>query len=444
MSKDDYPKVLILGHYLGDHTGTTITLKNLFFNWPSNKIAVAANESIEKMLSNKCDNYYILGKKEILIKGFFKYVARLRKSEKYLRSELNYIPNNTYKSTQNKNNHFIYKRIIKPILIRTGLFFKRFDYFISLDLLEWIDSFDPDIIFTMLGDISSMKFALELKEKTNRRFAVYIADDWIHANPYYSWFPKFWISKFEPLFLKVIDKSDIHLAICDKMVNEYEHLYKKKFLAFHNPIDVSKYQKWYYAKKTSNLNGFIITYVGKINKDTIDGLSDMIDAIEIINIHNVILNIYSGSNNIKLISKINKSKYTFLNPYVEHDKIPELLVKSDLLFIPLSFSKLSKRYTRLSMPTKASESMVSRTPIIVYAPREIALTEYAEKKRWAFIINERSIEKLKETVLKIYNKDTSINEFVNNAYSLALKNHSKERVRNRFKNALIANSKINY
>ena len=57
------------------------------------------------------------------------------------------------------------------------------------------------------------------------------------------------------------------------------------------------------------------------------------------------------------------------------------------------------------MPTKAPEYMASGTPIIIFAPQDTALVQYAEKYNWAAVVTENSvavlIEKLRKLVLDI-------------------------------------------
>ena len=53
--------------------------------------------------------------------------------------------------------------------------------------------------------------------------------------------------------------------------------------------------------------------------------------------------------------------------------IAALLAGTDLLVLPYNFDARSARYIRLSLPTKAPAYMISGTPILVYAPGDVAM-----------------------------------------------------------------------
>ena len=223
-----FPKVLIVGHYPGDFSGVSITLYNLFSQWPPEKLFVASCDPINKMLSKRVSHYYHFGHNESKIR-FFGYFNRSKNVSQILSLEadklgekLNSISNEPKLSTKAKCHNFI-----KSLLQKTGISFILRKYCVSPDFLKWIQNFKPDIILSMLGDLSTMDFAIELKNITGIKLAVYILDDWVHANPANTLFPKIWCSIFNQKFEKVLKYSDIDIAICKKMAYEYSYIYKK-------------------------------------------------------------------------------------------------------------------------------------------------------------------------------------------------------------------------
>jgi glycosyltransferase involved in cell wall biosynthesis len=59
-----------------------------------------------------------------------------------------------------------------------------------------------------------------------------------------------------------------------------------------------------------------------------------------------------------------------------YDELPAAFRAADALLLPLDFTAETIEYIRLSLLTKATEFMISGTPIFVFAPREIATAEY--------------------------------------------------------------------
>jgi len=428
-----FPKVLIVGHYPGDFSGVSITLYNLFSQWPPEKLFVASCDPINKMLSKRVSHYYHFGHNESKIR-FFGYFNRSKNVSQILSLEadklgekLNSISNEPKLSTKAKCHNFI-----KSLLQKTGISFILRKYCVSPDFLKWIQNFKPDIILSMLGDLSTMDFAIELKNITGIKLAVYILDDWVHANPANTLFPKIWCSIFNQKFEKVLKYSDIDIAICKKMAYEYSYIYKKNFLYFHNPVDINLFKHFNHKDNDK----FIISYLGKINRETIEGLKDLVFALNLLGNPNILLYLYSGTESNYLNKLVTNNKNIQIKKYVQHSNIHLVYLNSDLLFLPLGFTKKSRRYTRLSMPTKISEYMASMVPILLYAPPEVALTEYASSDNFAIILSEKSPFKLKSIIADIYNGKINTDLIKKNAYTLAQEKHNLEFICESFRNAL--------
>jgi len=432
-----YPNVLIIGHYPGDFSGVSITLNNLFSQWPPEKLFVASCDPINKMLSKRVSHYYHFGHNESRIR-LFGYFSRSKNVSQILSLEtdklcemLNSNSNKTRLLTKANSHNFI-----KSLLRKTGISFILRKYCVSQDFLKWIQNLKPDIIFTMLGDVSTMDFAIELKNKTGLKLAVYILDDWVHANPANTLFPKIWGSAFSKKFEKVLKFSDINLVICEKMAYEYSCIYKKNFLYFHNPVDITLFK--HYNQKDHDK--FIISYLGKINRETLEGLKDLVFALNLLGNPNILLYIYPGTESNYLNKLVVNNKNIQIKKYIPHSNIQLVYQNSDLLFLPLGFTKKSRRYTRLSMPTKTTEYMASMVPILLYAPPEIALTEYALNNNFAIILSEKSPLKLKLIIEDIYNGKINTDLIIKNAYTLAQEKHNMEFICESFRKALSGES----
>lgn len=428
-----YPNVLIIGHYPGGFSGVSITLNNLFSQWPPEKLSVASSDPVNKMLSDRVSNYYHFGHKEVRIR-FFSYFNKSKEASQIynlndnnLSAKLNFDP---IKPKSPSIKHSL--SVIKKLLEKTGLLFVLRKYCVSEDLLNWINNLKPDIILTMLGDLATMDFAIEIKKKLRIKLAVYILDDWVHANPANTLLPKLWSFIFNRKFKQVLEISNINIAICQKMADEYKCIYRKEFIYFHNPVDITLYKPQ--IKKDNNK--FVISYLGKINRDTIEGLEDLVHALEMLENPNIMLYIYPGRvpNNLKKL--VSNKKNIEIKQTVPHSNIQSIYSNSGLLFLPLGFSKRSRRYTRLSMPTKISEYMASSVPILLYAPPEIALSEYAIKNNFAIVVSERSSLKLKSVINDIYKGEINTDLITKNAYCLAKTNHNLEFVCENFRKAL--------
>ena len=79
---------------------------------------------------------------------------------------------------------------------------------------------------------------------------------------------------------------------------------------------------------------------------------------------------------------------------VKHEEVPALLADSDLLLLPLDFSKMGLSYAQYSIPTKASEYMMSGTPILAFAPSETAIVKFCNSHNCAFSLTKADVNEI--------------------------------------------------
>ena len=126
-----YPKILIISeYYFNENTGGGILLKNLFQNYPKDKIFVI-HEDLNVNTGNSIKSYLL-------------------------------------KKT-NKTNNFL-KKILHPFLVKLLIGLKNFyaankKKKVNSDLLFKLKKFKPDIIYTIFGNYGLMCLIKELKLK---------------------------------------------------------------------------------------------------------------------------------------------------------------------------------------------------------------------------------------------------------------------------------------
>lgn len=402
-----FPKILILLEPFNNITGMGITLTNLFKNWPKENIAIAANNLDIKLC------------------------REIRACKYYL--PLSEAPINHQKNIKNNPLTKVIKKTLKYLYQKIGINDFRVIH-ISKELKDLILKFQPDIIFTALGSIDRMNFINEVLNFYDKaRLATYIVDDWPHTRQNGRWFPSYWKRKYQRDFKRILDKSDYLFSICPAMSENYLKLYNKIFYPFHNPVD---FQLWSNAKfkRRYNKDIFSVVYVGKINQDTHKNILALAKTVhELNNIgYNIKFDVYSPSKNTIKYERFNGFE---IFTAVSNDRIPNLLKSYDLLFLTLGFSKYSRAYTKLSMPTKLTEYLASGVPIFILAPDEIALTQYVKESNSGFICTSSSLQALREQLITIISKKELRERYAKKALEEARK-HDISTVRKRFEEIL--------
>jgi glycosyltransferase involved in cell wall biosynthesis len=66
--------------------------------------------------------------------------------------------------------------------------------------------------------------------------------------------------------------------------------------------------------------------------------------------------------------------------------------------MPIDFSKKGINFLKFSMPTKASEYMISGTPVLLFCSNEVSLYQHAAKYKWAYCVKENNEQVLYDAI----------------------------------------------
>lgn len=411
-----YPKVLIIGNSFDDYTGGGITLTNLFMEWPQDKIAVAARK-IDVDFCNKerpCYSYFD-----------FSSSKNVQTNNKRCKR--------SYNKRQSDN---IVKRFALWICSKSGFCDFISNYKITDEFLKFYDEFQPEIIYSPLGNISIMRFFIQLLVLRKFRLVIHIWDEFL-ARLDSRWFSSIWKKYSDSLFKRILEHKDIIcLAIGDKMAEEYHLRYGHQFYPFHNPVDPSIWDMVMSRKESKEI---IISYFGKINSNTINGIIDLAKAIEKISNERlpVIFKLHSGNIRLDIGDISAEFPHTQLCELLPREEIPVAFKENDFLFYPISFDKKSIDYQRLSIHTKLTEYLISQVPIIMYGSDELAVYQYLKKNNAAILCKDPAL--LEETLRNAIKDRKYAQKVSNNAYQLALRCHTTSYVRSNFLKVITSN-----
>lgn len=435
--RENLPKVLIVGDSFSNSGGGGITMTNLFKDWPKDRIAVATTHVVRSGLDS-CLLYYRLGYEEDKRMWPLYYVQPKYASGPLVYTQDDIKPEDSvsHKTSRSKYNPRLKNTVLRLIQI-SGFSFLQNRLKVSHSFLNWLHHYKPDLIYTQLATYELIKFTQEIKSKTNIPVAIHIMDDWpVSLNKpgllYY-----YWKYKLDHEFRKLLDHSDIFISICDAMSREYEKRYHKPFKAFHNPIVISK---WLPFSKTdwAVKDVFKIIYTGRIgtaNGKAIVEIAGVVSSLRADG-ENIALDIYSPDGNTTMAKQIKLLDGISIKDPVPHNAMPTLLPKYDLAVLPLDFDQEGIRFAQFSMPTKASEYMISATPVMIYADRRTALAQYATEEKWGYVVTENSKEAVK-TAIRTLLKDDKLRQHLGQlARETSIKNENAETVVQHFRNTL--------
>lgn len=432
------PKVLIFGQPFNSRHGGGITLSNLFRGWDREKIAVAATGHVmNNVTTDVCDKYYQLGA------GEFKWQFPFNLMQRKFQSGVLSFEDGFQSSPARKKSEFRYTLVNKffyPTLEWLGIFHGSARINFSDNLKKWLTDFGPELVYLQVSTRDTMLFAMELLDYLKVPSVIHIMDDWPSTISNKGILRKYWHNRIDREFKDLLDRTNLFLSISDAMSAEYKKRYDKDFIAFHNPIDI---QFWTQKSKTSNkltADYVKILFSGRIGIGVGESLIDLGKVVESLNNEGakIKLHIQSPSNDYKILDKLRNLRSVIINPIAEYKELPAIFSNADILAITNDFDKKSIDYLRYSMPTKASEYMISGTPILVYSDSETAVSRFFKDNNCGCCVTERHPGKLKDAIKIIIEDEKYRQEISTKAFMIASELFDAETVRANFRKLLIS------
>ncbi|MCK5136199.1 MAG: glycosyltransferase [Bacteroidales bacterium] len=430
------PRVLLVGQPFNSQSGGGITLTNLFNGWPKDKIAViAAAQLLSNISVDTCNLYYQLGSEEYKwVFPFNFFYPDYHSGPRLIKKQIVPVSNN--QSLKVKQTRI--RRYLSAILRWTGLFFYSSRISISINLKDWLSAFNPDIIYIQVSTREGVTFARKLCSYLKLPSAIHIMDDWPSTISDSGLFKTFWHRKIDSEFRKLLSQVNLHLSISDLMATEYRKRYGRDFIAFHNPIDIDRWRNCIKTDYSIDKRNISVLYAGRIGIGIGESLIDIATSIERMNDKGKKITLYIQTTRIEntILNRLEIYKCIRINPKVNYNQIPQIYASADILVLPNDFNSRGFRYLRLSMPTKTSEYMISGTPVLVYAPKESAVSQLFSNNVCGHLVSNRSIEQIiraLELLIDIVSYRTMLGQ---NAVKYASQNFNANIVKDRFQRLL--------
>jgi glycosyltransferase involved in cell wall biosynthesis len=436
MIESNYPKVLIFGAPFNSFSGGGITLTNLFKGWPKEKIAVSSTGHVLQGVSTDvCEVFYLLGRDEqrwifpfrLFQKSFPSGLMSFKKKQ-----------NLTFGSPKISIRRMLVDKLFYPFIHWVGLFHCLSEISFSQNFKKWLDDFKPDILYLQVSSREEILFAIQIYDYLKIPAVIHMMDDWPSTISRNGLFKKYWKTKIDKEFHKLLDRMDLYLSISDAMSSEYKKRYDRNFIPFHNPIDISIYNE---IKRKRPVNGdvFKIAYLGRIgvaNKHSIFSFANAISQHKN-NSCRVELELFTPGVNYRDTQSIAGLENIKILPPVNHEDVPALLTQYDLLLLPLDFTKLGFKYSQYSIPTKASEYMISGTPIVIFAPKETAISKFCSEHECGYCITENNEKNIHDGMDFLINNVEYREKISRKAVNLATDFFDGNKVRKEFQQLLI-------
>jgi glycosyltransferase involved in cell wall biosynthesis len=433
-----FPRVLIFGQPFNNFSGGGITLTNLFKGWPKDKIAVTyIGHGLLNVTTDVCDTYYQLGKEEHKWKFPFNLMQRKFPSGLKSFEGKKEVPVN---SIQEGLRYKVVNNFFYPFLRWIGVFHFSSTISISKRFKNWLLEFNPEILYLQIAVRNEIKFAEELINQLKIPSVIHLMDDWPSTISASGLFNKHWSAKIDKEFKELLNQVDLHLSISDAMSEEYKKRYNKKFVPFHNPIDIDLWSPYSKRNFTIDKKHVNLLYSGRIGDNGIaESVIEVASAIDFMNDNelSIKLHIQTPTKKGDILNLLKNFKCVILNPFADYSQIPAIFSNADILLLASDFSSYGVRYLRFSMPTKASEYMISGTPVMVYTPDIVAVSKFFSRNECGYCITKESKDEIINGIRYLINNEEYRKKISVNAVNLAKERFDAIKVRAEFQKLII-------
>ena len=418
--KDSLRILIVNGQSMHESNATGITLESMFSGFDRSSILEVFYSQVR--LEKLTDNYsrsICLPLRTVPFNLFVRFFIGRNQIKKYNMS-INGLDLRSKEASRNPKamlKTFVLGLInSSPIIIR------------DKDILKSIDSFKPDIVYTLGADIIPLKLAIFFSKRYNDiPILLHYMDNWPETKYSNSPFLMLFYRKLQKLLRIIRNNNKLALVISDKMAYEYNSKYKPvTHYSIMNAIDVQRGKP--VIEEPRKESATVFAYLGGLHLGRDAQLIKVQNIIEQINNdekqERAKLLIYTTQDNRERFEHNFDKKCVRFMDYVPHDRVFEEYSRADVLLHIESFDESLVEFTKYSISTKISEYMYSGRPILLYAPKEIAVFQYVQSCHCGLCAND--IDSLMSSIKELIYDGNLRKKLGQNGYRNAVKKHSRE------------------
>lgn len=296
----------------------------------------------------------------------------------------------------------------------------------SSELKNFVEEYNPDIIFTVLSDSSFLnKLILHIKAISNKPLVLYAWDN-NYSMKRLMFSPLKWIDHFmnRCMMKKTAKNADLMYVISDVQKQDYEKAFDRECKVLTKGHDFLEQPE----NKTPN-KPLKLVYTGNVGMNRWKALSHVVNVLEKINANDdkAQLEIYTGNEISKRMKKaLEKGNSCSLMGAVSSAEVAEIQKNADILVHVESTDLKNRLLVRQSFSTKLVDYFHQGKCIVAYGPKDVASISHLEKNDAAVVAdNEKELEyKLRQIV----EAPDMLLKYGKNAWECGKKNHNSKEI----------------
>lgn len=385
------------------------TLGGMFAGWQKQNLAqfcVIAKDPNWEL----CDNYYCLEDKTVL-NAFLKFTKavgrRLVRDSTQTATEIETVRPNVGKRT-----------VVKLLLRRLAWSFKRWN---SKEFNKWVDAYDPDMVLLQLGDSSFMfDIALYVAKSRSVPLITFCTEGYYffekncfeHSKLDFIFYPL-----YKRLYNKTVESTMLHMKYAIYSNSKLQNDYSNRFNVPSSVIYTGSSLNFNESKFDKEI--IRVSYLGNLGVDRDSALIDVGEVLHGINT-NYIIDVY-GNADFDMQKRFANAPGINYKGLVSYEEVKRVIEDSDILFHVESDHGYRERQLQYAFSTKIADSISSGKCFVLYAPKELACSEYISDTKAGWLATNK--DELRDVIVSILENPKERQEVLSRARSVASQNH---------------------
>jgi len=415
-NSNEYPRLLVVGNCcLSNVTSNGRTLKNFLIGWPKEKIAQLCVR-FDYPDFEVCENYFCVPDRKAL-EAFL-----IRPPKKEIKHNImanddehasGAFPNIEKKIKRNAMSMYFRDIVWGSGRWQLGEFNK------------WINDFSPELILFQAGDFGYFcRLVDEISKERSIPIVVYNSEsyylkkfDYLNSTGVAKLFYPLFRHRFCRNFERMMKRVSSAVYICDMLKEDYEKIFNIPSYTIRTVTENSPPRTCIddIDKK------IVISYLGNLDVGRHESLVEIGDALQSIS-KDLYLDVYGKIPNENVKNLFDRCCGINYQGFVSYERVKAVMEYSDIIIHVENFSDYSRRDLKYAFSTKIADSLASGRCFVLYAPEEIAVSQYLIKNDAAHVICNKN--ELVNTLEKLIMDEKFRTVKLSKAEELVKRNHS--------------------
>ncbi len=434
--KENYPKTLIIGVHFSDRSGPGTFLGRLFSAWPVDCLATISNNP-EPPDWLRCHRHYRTGELKFPFRALSSKLLSVGRFGAMFPPEMPVATlGNPTVSSKLSLIRFIARGLWRTLLRFTNGGEFLFHVGPSPEQFVWVREFNPDVLYGHCSGLNSVLFLRRMQRALGLPLILHVMDDMSDTLYRKGLLAKLLRPRYEVEFRELIRSTNVTIAICQEMAEEYARRYNCSVMSLPIPVEIDIYKA--VARTQWNADKpFRLQFGGRVGWALRDSLADIALAVSRLRKDGseVVFDLLTFEPE-SVPYNCCVSNGVYVKAAVPSVELPALQAVADALVICLDFDPASILKAKYSMPSKIAGCLASGTPILVYGPIGSPVVEYARRENWGMVVDSRDITALETAIRELMNSAELREQLGRKAKKLALERHDAKIVSEEIRNIL--------